>query len=562
MRLVLMETSGNQRFVFATNKLRESVGASELIYQAGTRFVLDAVREANGPNLWSDDAAQLRRNLTDPGINRPIEQGGAVEVLVATSGKALLAVRDEATAQGIVEAVTSRVLRDAPGVDLRGVVSRDFDFAQDTLAEITAEVHREFEAVRSRRPGPEARFLRLPIVAECATSGRPAATWDSTGPEPAARSAESLAKRRYTDGALNRMQGLARQAKVRFANSIGDLETRFEGLEWLGVIHADGNGLGEIFLGFGQHTDTNRPNRNREYIEKMRRFSLALDVCAEQAVVKALGQLPVAAGRGRGVVALVPLVLGGDDLTVVCDGGAALRFTHSFLQSIEEETARTDVFGGIIPEIANKAIGAPRLSSCAGVAIVKPHFPFASAYELSVELLQEAKVVKRRVTRQGERYPCSALDFHILYDASGADLASIRRRLTTDGGRTRLTAKPYVVTTSNVLEVCDEDARSWVERHSWASLERRALTILAREGSDGLRRLPNSQLHYLRTGLFLGRAEADARLRLIYQRYEGFGLKDLVESLPPPTMFQEDDGAHHTHFLDAMDAAEFLGETA
>ena len=44
--LISLETGGNQAYIFSTNKLRNVVGASELIYRTGTEYVERAVREA------------------------------------------------------------------------------------------------------------------------------------------------------------------------------------------------------------------------------------------------------------------------------------------------------------------------------------------------------------------------------------------------------------------------------------------------------------------------------------------------------------------------------------
>jgi hypothetical protein len=51
-------------------------------------------------------------------------------------------------------------------------------------------------------------------------------------------------------------------------------------------VHADGNGLGEIFLNFGKKAQAQRDWR--KYVRAMRDFSLGLDVCTEKATRAAL----------------------------------------------------------------------------------------------------------------------------------------------------------------------------------------------------------------------------------------------------------------------------------
>ncbi len=543
MFLVLIETSGNQNYIFSTNKLRENVGASELTYQAGTKWILEAVADPNDtPSLevWKD-SKRLRELLQNPQINPPIErQSKPVEILTAASGKALLLTKDCETAQSIIRRVTQRALEKAPGLDVMGVYEEIEDWNQpNSLARAIKKVHRTFEKVRSRRPAPENRFLRLPIVASCAVSGLAAAKVKKIGSKQVAISHASIAKRKRSDDAKGRLTNLDERLQGQIAQLIDEDVADEDQRSWLAIVHADGNGLGQIFINFEDYLGEDKSNRN--YINQYREFSLSLDECTEAAFKAALNVFPEEPDPKTGmVIPVVPLVLGGDDLTVVCDGHYALEFTRVFLQEFEQQTTGKPE----ISEIAQKAFGVDRLSACAGVAIVKRHFPFSVAYDLAEELIKSAKDVKRKVTKQGDPktpFPCSAIDFHILYDTSGVDLSEIRRKLEPEP-KAQLYNRPYVVS----KDLSQADGQDWLVLHQWQRLSDRVQALKNDQ-------LPSSQSHALRTALFLGKEATDAQYRLIQQRYDLTPFTKLEHSL-----FHHSQDIYSTSFLDALDAKDFL----
>ncbi|MEH2384082.1 MAG: hypothetical protein V7K27_35225 [Nostoc sp.] len=561
MQLVLIETSGNQNYIFSTNKLKENIGASELTYLAGTKWVLEAVQQVTNSALWTlwADNYQLINKLLDETLNKPITSSDdvKVEVIIATSGKALLLIKDKVTAKRIIQYVTHKALIEAPGLDICGVI-HGFDWYQETLGEANRKIHQEFATFRSQRPAPDLRFLRLPVIDECSTSGLPASEigFDFEN-KPVIRSVVSSSKVNYSEKGLERIRELIKKENpgINFPGSIRELIAYpdKEG-RWLSVIHADGNGLGEIFINFNKHIEICNQNcaeANRNYVDKLRRFSIALDICTEKAFNSAIHAFD---SPDKKLVMVIPLVLGGDDLTVVCDGKNAIKFTQIFLKSFEEETRENK----IISAIAEKALGVNRLSACAGIAIIKPKFPFSVAYKLAESLMQSAKEVKKKVTHpETEKpYPCSAFDFHILYDSSNIDFKSIRSKLESKGQK--LHVRPYVVTAEADIQGAKD--LKWARFHQFYKLKEKIQVLLAKdENNNNKRQLPNSQIHDLRAGLFLGKSIADARYLLIKNRYIEQGIITLAGS--EDSLFQKeetDSEIYITGLLDAIDAAEFL----
>lgn len=542
--LVLIETSGNQNYIFSTNRLRENVGASELTYQACTYWVREAVDRRNSQKQFENcrTPESFRKALR----NQPCleETNQRAEIIVAASGKALILTKDEDTAKAIISEVTRKALQEAPGLDIAGVYKEIpvvQGFAREkTLGAAIKQVHKIFEQARSRRPSPENRFLRLPIVAACAVSGLPAAEIDTLGRKPKPISKVSATKRDKAEDARTRLTNLDQKLQAQIDQLLEpETEDQEEKRSWLAVVHADGNGLGQIFLNFEDHLGDDKSNR--QYINQYREFSLALDECTETAFKTALNVFPEELDPKTGkVVPVVPLILGGDDLTAVCDGHYALEFTRVFLQEFERQTETKPV----IAEIAKKVFGVGRLSACAGVAIVKRHFPFSVAYDLAEELIKSAKEVKRKVTKQSDPntpFPCSAIDFHILYDTSSIDLRDIRSKLEPEP-QTQLYNRPYVVSD----DLHQANGQDWVELHQWQRLRDRVQAL-----SDG--KLPSSQSHALRTALFLGKGAADAQYCLVQQRYD---LTPFTESAQ--SVFHQRQGIYSTSFLDGLDAKDFL----
>ena len=628
MNIVLIETSGNQHYIFATNKLRENVGASELTYQVGTRYVLQAVEQEIGKTIWIDgdkDGSQLRANLLNPSLNPPIENADTkIEVVVATSGKAILLVKEKSLAEKIVCEVTKNALIEMPGLTVHGAICEVGKAGQtddERLKEIhkaVVNVHRRLESLRHKIPSNQQRFLRLPHVEPCATSGLPAEKiyrHESLKTKPVElkpHSSLSIKKQEKSNEGRNRLEKTIQTVKpnVKLMGNINELENKFKETRWLAIIHADGNGLGEIFMNFADHlniernTDENGTFKTtedvRKYIKAYRNFSIALDICTINATGFAIEKFQNSyltdyqgrTGKITDKLPFIPLILGGDDLTVICDGEYALRFAKDFLEQFEEETKRLDSKGNfkqisdslkdLIPRISNNAFGNKnennplinRLGICAGIAIVKPHCPFHQAYELAEQLLKSAKQVKTKVRHKPLGHdvalPCSAMDFHVLYDSSGVELSEIRDKLKADEGSTYLYAKPYIVTPENDLGMAAD--KSWLAPRTWEELATRVCAMRA-EDDDGKRKLPNSQMHHIRESLHRGQRETDSEVDLFKHRYssrdpqkdKGFGellcektgkAEDGKDKKEYSLFFKESHG-YTTHFLDALDVVEF-----
>jgi predicted hydrocarbon binding protein len=523
MYVVLIETSANQKFIFATNKLRENIGASQLTYRIGTEVVRKAAKEINGSN------------------------GTKLKEIIATSGKAIYWTENEDYARKLIKEVTKYAAKEMPGLTVHGaIVNCEKPTDVNSFHQSIKDVHLKLKENRQVVPGNDGRFQRLPFVGPCSSSELPASrlyqhvSLKNSKEKPLPLSASAIRKQEASNEGKERLENALKDVEkdLYFPNNPNNLEKRFEDVSWLAVIHADGNGLGQIFLDFAKHA---KASTVEEYIKKMKAFSDALDECTVAAASYALKNMQDAfrkanrsSDRDTLVVPALPIILGGDDLTMICDGRYAVKFTADFLKSFAERTREHEdivaITGG-----SDGSESSP-IGICAGIAIVKPHFPFHVAYRLSEQLLRSAKR-----TKSVSPSLCS-LDYHVVYDTSIVDLDSIRNKYIVN------IARPYVVvngTNSNSERV---------ENRMFSELQRRVNVIRKGMEEDGT--IPNSQLHDLREKMHLGEDESESFANTIRHRYPDFKKLDPLFCEDNEDEFRDTIPGRITHFLDAIEIAD------
>jgi hypothetical protein len=369
----IFEVQSIQFFIFASGKMRDASGASELI----NSLCADAGRsEPSATGL----AERLREQvLPDSRVYR--STGGVLDLVHPGA---------ETDVHSFRALFRLLVARAAPGLAFADGVGTADDEAG---ARAAARADMQRSAAFPGWPGP----LGSPLVRPAPrSSGSPAVVsgWTSAGTGQCRITGE------YADlPSLARRQHLARGSRA-LADQFLPMDC--EGYRWPGtfeddlteggdrhseapvlfpfrsgevpriaLIHADGNGMGQMFMEAGRSL----------LPDQIRLLSFRLAMANRHAAMDAMK--PVTAFAADGVIPARPILLGGDDITIILRADLAIRFVYLFATAFEDKA--TAAVRSLLP-------AHPRVTAKVGVVILGPRQPFARAYDLCSSLASSAKV--------------------------------------------------------------------------------------------------------------------------------------------------------------------------
>jgi hypothetical protein len=227
------------------------------------------------------------------------------------------------------------------------------------------------------------------------------------------------------------------------SRSEGSVPFPFEGEDRrVAIIHADLSGLGELYGGASDAIEkVAKSSRRPDAIVAMSRdLSQKIEEAVESAAQAATRAVLLPMARIKAVPAR-PILLGGDDITIIVRADIAIDYARALLEGIERETeASLEDFRRSEPGLDELSIR--KLSACAGIAIVRSKQPFHLALELAEALCGYAK---KQAKRSGPPYP-SALAFHRVTSSTiGDDFEEIVRAEEICRNNDMLIAQPYYV---------------------------------------------------------------------------------------------------------------------
>ncbi len=357
----LFETVGIQNYLFATGKLRDASGASELVSFLAFEGPDGAGAKEQGLLAQVLKAAEFAEEVR---VYRCA--GGVVDFTCGddTCGN------DQATLKRFRALWRLAVARIAPG--LRFV---------DAMAEGEGDAEARHNARTALMQAPPPAHADAPPATPII---RPAALTD-TAPAffcnitKSYVDAPTQAKRQHLE------QGSDALARLFVGDKAQDhawpitFEKERDGdkvfpfisdLKRVALVHIDGNGVGKFFTDLPKEADR-------------RRISADLAQATKEAAAKAMAPVLEACHGPKRIVPARPILLGGDDLTIILRADLALEFARSFAHAFEASTK----------ERFSKTLGKDHegLTAKAGIVFMGPKQPFAQAYELCEELASAAR---------------------------------------------------------------------------------------------------------------------------------------------------------------------------
>lgn len=402
--LAKFDVSGIQKYIFATNKLRENIGASYQVTRILEEFLPDAIKKGTTSQQEYVVDWEMREGLSIS-ENEDIK----AEIIYIGGGNAMVLFRDSKVYQTVCQNLGKKAAESCQGIYVTVACQKTGlqNFEKDMM-ELSAKMAKS-----------KAEMIRQPIY-----SPFPVVEQDNSNHQPIARcyrykkKSDKIHENLYTTENMTEMnyqkwiayQWSRRHKSKKLYPAINGLKNYDYPVEmdylcrkhgedsYIAVVHIDGNGMGRQF----QEVWT-KCEEFEKAVPMLRARSKEISAVFKntyRTILLKLGEheeLLNTDSQGEMIYPLRPIVLDGDDFTFMCTADLAVLITAGFLTELSK----------------NQEERAEKITACAGIAFVHSHFPFYEAYRAAEDSCSRAKNKWYEEKKRGNQAN-SFLDFQII----------------------------------------------------------------------------------------------------------------------------------------------------
>lgn len=511
--LATLVIEGIQKYICSTGKLKEMIGGSAIINYIAS------------PDFYNPLLAEL--GLSENDADAPSKD--KYIITQANAGALRLIVFERELAENFLLRASLTLLARFPGLPFYTAVT---EFAWPDGEAYEKSIDEANKAIANRRnnaPVPRGSPL-LPILRVARLDGLPAVDREEeyfSLPSQARRDPDTLKRsREELQKIVKAPTGLELVWEENLEKMLPDEADK------VALVCMDGNDLGKLF---GEKRERVKNLPLPERLRAMKEFSETIQKCNLGAFAYACQKLIVYELQFRArknpdtnpaklVMPLRPLVMGGDDITLIVRADIALAFVEWFTEKFMD---------------AGKE---HRLSLGIGMVIMPISYPFAKAFPLAESLQDSAKKLTKHLN-PGERP--SSIDYLVLTEDVENNMQAVRKRLFVSASEFLLTGKPLF-------------------------LNEQSLRKLIIDGNDVLAKLPRSQIRPAWTSCRKGPKEVELVWRNLRENIaRGLGgrndkLLDITrfEEIFPGNFFFKDEKDQFRTFLgDYLELEHMLPKT-
>lgn len=339
--LVLIDIAAKQEYIFSSNKLKDMIGASEIIALAS-------------------DVEKIKENCKE--FDFEISK---IRDCFSGGGNAYLFFDELEIAKEFIKKYSLHLLKTYPSLvpylvpyKMSGDYQKDIRNAKAKLDEIRNSFY------------PLTHSLNIGFERLCPSS--------NIGVNESGEFSNATASKRNMVENAKRFDKYLANKGYEFSNELDDIYIHNNA--FISVVHCDINALGEKV-------------KKLDSKEKSKEFSKKIDEIMQEAFGQMIDKLielikskPVFAGgieyklKKEKILPIRPIILNGDDFTFVSEGRLGVWLSKTFIKELENASKK--YFDS--------------LYASAGIVICKAKTPFSRAYQLSEELASKAKALAKK----------------------------------------------------------------------------------------------------------------------------------------------------------------------